>query len=343
MKKILWLFFFLFPLLLRAQNSTQIVEKESNSYIFAQIFSDFHAGFNDNVKPQAAFVFKTGIMGYKHSFKNGISGIILIDVTRTTHFTSLNDSNGNVIPLDYFEGSKYTAYLKMAEIKWTIDQHFTLRFGQLLNTQYLTFIDRFWGFRYVDVTFQEKYRFGMPADFGIQADYRLKDKLLLQVSMVNGEGPFRYQDMLSKFLYSVNIQYSPVENLTFKLYTGLESAPDTANFVKAKKISSLFAGYKGKRFGAGAEANYVKDYTYVDGVDKYGFSVYGFVNILPKFTLLGRYDYLYQPLDDETIINNYYIVGAQYQPLNLLLASLNFRYYSKNDWPAVYFNVGLKF
>lgn len=333
----------LLPYVTVAQSSTQLVGKEGSSYIFGQIYADFYAGFNDNYKPQAAFVFKQGIIGYKHGFKHGLSGLIMLDVTRTTHFTSLSDTAGNIIPLDYFEGSKYTAYLKMAEIKWNINHHFTLRFGQLLNTQYLTFIDKFWGFRYVDVTFQEKYRFGMPADFGIQADYKLKDKLLLQLSVVNGEGPFRYQDKLSRFLYAANIQYRPVKDFTLKLYAGVESAPDTGMYVTIKKIGSLFAGYKTEKFGVGAEANYVKDYNYVEGTDKYGCSVYGFVTLFPKFVVLGRYDYLFQQFENNNLVNNYYIVGAQYEPVKFLLTSLNFRYYSKNDFPVIYLNVGLKF
>jgi hypothetical protein len=342
MKRLFW-FLLILPFILEAQNSTQIVYKDHTSYVFGQIFSGFYVGLNDNYKPQSAFQFKQGIIGYKHTFKNKVSGLIMLDVTRTTHFSSLTDTSGNVVPLDYFEGSKYTAYLKMAEIKWTINEHFALRFGQLLNTQYLTFQDKFWGFRYVDVTFQEKYRFGMPADFGAQIDYKLDDKLLLQVSVVNGEGPFRYQDMLSKFLYSGNIQYSPLKNFTLKLYMGLESAPDTGNYVKSKKILSFFTGYKNKKFGIGTEANYVKDYKYIEGIDKYGFSFYGFVTVTSKLVLLGRYDYLFQQFESSNLINQYYIAGVQYEPVQFLTTSLNFRYYSKNDFPVIYLNVGFKF
>ncbi|RLD90873.1 MAG: hypothetical protein DRJ09_02830 [Bacteroidetes bacterium] len=342
MKQIFWFLLFL-PFTIIAQSSTQVESDSSSSYIFGQIYTDFYVGLNDHYQPQSAFVFKQGILGYKHTFGNNLSGIIMLDVTRTTHFTGLSDSAGNVIPLDYFEGSKYTAYLKMAEIKWTINNRFALRFGQLLNTQYLTFQDKFWGFRYVDVTFQEKYRFGMPADFGVQADYKLEDKLLLQISVVNGEGPFRYQDRLSRFLYSVNVQYSPVKNLTLKLYTGMESAPDTGLCINSKKITSFFTGYKTKQFGMGAEANYVKDYSYISGINKYGFSVYSFITLLPRLTALVRYDYLFQQFEPDKLINNYYIFGVQYKPVKHLLTSLNFRYYSNNNFPAIYLNAGLKF
>ena len=124
---------------------------------------------------------------------------------------------------------------------------------------------------------------------------------------------------------------------------GLESAPDTGVYVKSRKIASFFTGYKNKVFGIGSEANYVKDYTYEAGIDKYGFSVYGFIAVSPKFVVLARYDYLHQEFSTKDIINNYYIIGTQYEPVRFLLTSLNFRYYSKNDFPAIYLNVGFKF
>ena len=169
------------------QTSSQDITKEKNSYAFGQIYTAFRYGFKDTYKPQAAFEFNQGILGYFNQISEKVSGKIMLDVTRTTNILSITDSAGNPMTYDYFEGSKYTAYLKMAEIKWDISECFSLRVGELLNTQYLTFQDKFWGYRYVDVTYQEKFRLGMPADFGIQFDYKYKDKLINQFSVVNGE------------------------------------------------------------------------------------------------------------------------------------------------------------
>ena len=176
-----------------SQNSFHLVDKDEDYYVFAQIFTDFRYSFND-YNPKAAFDFKQGILGYKHQWAGKLTGTIMFDVTRTTHLYDITDSAGNHLNYSYFEGSKYTAYLKMAEIKWDINKMFTLRVGQLLSTQYLTFQDRFWGYRYIDVTYQERWRLGMPADFGAQFDINVGDKLVNQISVVNGEGPFRHQD-----------------------------------------------------------------------------------------------------------------------------------------------------
>ena len=42
---------------------------------------------------------------------------------------------------------------------------FPLRLENYLNTQYLTFQDKFWGYRYIDVTYQEKFRLGHAGRF----------------------------------------------------------------------------------------------------------------------------------------------------------------------------------
>ncbi len=326
-----------------AQNTSQEIIKDKSSYVFGQIYAGFRYGFNSDFKPQAAFEFNQGIIGYVHQLSEKLSGKILYDVTRTTHIYEITDTSGNQLNYVYFEGSKYTAYLKMAEIKWDINQYFTFRVGQLLTTQYLTFIDRFWGYRYVDVTFQEKFRLGMPADFGVQLDFKIKDKFVNQFSIVNGEGPFRYQDINSKFIYSNNIQFYPTEKITLKLYTDYGPASDTGINAAPKSVISGFAGYKTDRFRIGAEYTYVFNYGFVKDINYYGLSVFGSVVINDKFQALARYDNLNLEIPVNFENTNYYIVGFQYEPVNKFTTSVNFRYYSADDLPFIYANFGLKF
>ncbi len=319
------------------------MNKEISSYGFGQIYTGFHYGFKNTYKPQAAFEFNQGIIGYFNQISDKVSGKIMLDVTRTTNFTFVTDSLGKFIINDYFEGSKYTAYLKMAEIKWDINHFFTFRVGQLLSTQYLTFQDKFWGYRYIDVTYQEKFRMGMPADFGVQVDLKVRDKLVNQFSIVNGEGPFRYQDQNSKFIYSNNIQYYPTERITLKLYTDFAPSPDTGYGKKAKSVISGFAGYKTDKFRVGAEYTYVFNFGFNKDTDYYGFSIYGSVVLNKYFQALGRYDHLNMKLPEENSRLDYYIAGFQYEPVSNFTTSINFRYYSVDALPFIYASFGLKF
>lgn len=335
--------FILLPAFLFGQASSQDITKEKNSYAFGQIYTAFRYGFKDTYKPQAAFEFNQGIIGYFNQISEKVSGKIMLDVTRTTNFSGETDSLGKVIITDYFEGSKYTAYLKQAEIKWDINEYFAFRIGELLSTQYLTFQDKFWGYRYIDVTYQEKFRLGNPADFGVQLDFKYKDKLLNQFSVVNGEGPFRYQDPNSRFIYSNNIQYYPTERITLKLYVDYGLSPDTGSGKSAKSVITGFAGYKTEKFRVGAEYTYIYNYGFNNNTDYYGFSVYGSVVLSKYFQALGRYDHLTLNIPEEKTKLDYYIIGFQYEPVTAFTTSLNFRYYSFNALPFIYASFGLKF
>lgn len=334
--------FFTHPFFLFSQSSTQIPDKEK-AVVFAQIFSGFYYALDGNVVPRAAFQFNQGILGYKNQFSDKLGAKIMFDVTRTTHIYNLYDNNGNPVDIDYFEGSKYTAYLKLAEISWKVADFLDLKFGQLLNTQYLTFQDKFWGYRYIDVTFNERYRLGMPADFGIQADLKIADKLLIQTSVVNGEGPFRYQDKFGKFLYANNIQYIPLENLTLKVYGDLSPAMADTGGYATKSVLAFFAGYKITKFRLGAEYTHVNNYTYLKNNKASGASVFGSIRVIDNWEFLLRYDQLVidTQVDKENI--SYWIGGIHYQPDPQLSVSLNLRGESWENAPYIYFNVGAKF
>lgn len=352
MQKTLLFVLLLFPGMVICQ-SAQDLSKDKDKYVFGQIYTGFRYGFKDTYKPQAAFEFNQGIIGYFHQIAPNVSGKIMFDVTRTTNITSIKDSSGQSMTVTYFEGSKYTAYLKMAEIKWDINEYLALRVGQLLSTQYLTTIDPFWGYRYIDVTFQERsqldvnyadrVRIGQPADFGVQVDVKVKDKFLNQLSVVNGEGPFRYQDMNGKFIFSDNIQYSPVKGLILKLYGDYGPAIDTGAAYGDKWVISGFAGYKTNKFRVGGEYDLVNNYNWNTDRDYSGFSLFGGWNFIGKFDVLARWDYLQMKTPFDTDHQNYYIIGCQYEPVKMFTMAVNFRYLSLGELPFVYANFGLKF
>jgi len=321
----------------------RISEKKitDKSIVFGRIYTGFYYGIKNNIEPRAAFGLSTGIIGLKHNFNDKIIGTIILDVTRTTHAISVSDSSNIPQNVSYFEGSKYTAFLKMAEIKWNINKNFALRFGQLLNTQYLTFQDKFWGYRYIAVTYQEMYRYGMPADFGAQFDYQIKGKLLNSISVVNGEGPFRYQDDNAKFLVSNNLQVYPIDGLTLKLYVDYQPPSDTTPGLKPRQVMSWFAGYKQDKYRIGAEYNYIFNATYAPGEDYSGVSLYSTYKFSSKWEVLARFDYIEKGLNINS--GKYVIVGFQYKAWEILETSINYRYFMPGEIHQIYANFGLKF
>lgn len=311
----------------------------ANQKVFANIFTGFYYGFNESNKPVNGFALTTALLGYSNQLAENVSAKIIYDVTRTTNDIIVEDTSGNPLNVSYFEGSKFTSFLKMAEIKWGISDNIDLKVGQLLSTQYLTFIDRFWGYRYVDVTFNEKYRFGAPADFGIQFDF--KDKYFLNsLSILNGEGPFRHQDENGKFLIANNLQVYPFKGLTVKLYVDYAQQPiDTVG--SAKSSISAFIGYKHDIFKIGGEYNYVQNYNYADSLKFSGTSVYGSFKIDEKAELIARWDHITESLTIEN--GDYVIIGYQYKPVENFFTSINIRHYTYNSDTKLFFNFGIKF
>ncbi len=317
----------------------QAQDKDDKGIVFARIYSGFYYSMNNEITPQKGFDFTTGILGYRKNLSENVSAVILYDVTRTTNSPLLDTTAGS------FEGSKYTAFLKMAQIDWRFHSKLKLSVGQLLNEQYLTVHDKWWGFRYIDVTFQEKFRFGMPADFGARLTYNPLKNLQLSYTVVNGEGPFRYQNADALFLHSFNLELRMQQGLLLKMYVATEEAPE-AEGVADKQIASFFAGYKNEQIMLGFEANFVENYGFIQEAKRSGFSIYGAKPISDKLKALARVDYF--DLGAEQAVYQYYLLaGLEYQPVKNFGCAVTYRlnnYQIQDETvPQLNVNFGIKF
>lgn len=334
MKKLLFLIFILYAEIsvLYAQQDTS---KPEPGLVFADIHFFAQADLNDHTTPSRSFGINTAILGYKRKLSSKITGTLLYDVTRTTSFI-YPDSIGIS---SYYEGSKYTAFLKMAEIDWKIKPWIEINVGQMLNEQYLTVQDKHWGYRYVNTTMQEYFRFGSPADFGARVLIRPTEKITTSLSMVNGEGPLKYQDKDSKFLYSANIEYRPVDFLIFKVYGDIQlhTSPATGD----RTVLSAFAGFKSKKGMFGAEYSRVDNSTYTPDSDLSGLSLYGSYKINAKSSLFARADYL----SEYGTVNNemYFMAGAEYRPVDPLGLAMYIKRMTWLNTCIVGLNAGIRF
>ncbi|MBT3209639.1 MAG: hypothetical protein HN704_11750 [Bacteroidetes bacterium] len=309
------------------------------SNFFGRIYTGFYYGLDDNIKPKSAFGISTAILGFHHQISERVKATIIYDVTRTTNAIDVSDSLGNFLNVSYFEGSKYTAFLKMAKISWEFTKNFELSVGQLLNQQYLTVQDKWWGFRYVNVTYQEAYRYGMPADFGARITYNHHNILKYSISIVNGDGPFRHQDDNSKFLVSNNFEVNLFKNAIAKIYFDYE--PGSENGSAEKTALSAFAGYKTKNLMLGFEYSKVSNYKFVEANNFDGVSIYSSYRILQNTKALTRIDY--GNLLENSKNNLYFIFGFEHEPAKNFFVSLNYRYDDRIDSNQIHANFGIKF
>ncbi len=313
----------------------QDTSKKNLGIFYSDIHTSFYHDFNKHTTPQTAFQLSTAILGYKRQLSDKVNALIIYDVTRTTNFTFPDTIGiGN-----YFEGSKYTAFLKAAEITYKPAKKISLSIGQLLSDQYLTLSDKHWGHRYIAFTMQEQFRFGNPADFGLRAGYQFHKNIALSAIVVNGEGPFKYQDNRSEFLYAAMLDLKAGDCWTARIYSDFREDPSGNN--KHRLTQSIFIGFKNKVLTAAAEASNVINNNFSSTQRLQGISLYGIFSFKEKWNLLARADYFnkYSTVEEEL----FWLAGIEYKPLTSFGISANFR---RNTWlnqSMIVLSCGLRF
>ncbi len=318
-----------------------IYSQQKDTTFSSKIFANIYSGAflkNSNQNNSYGFYLSTALLGYSKQISKNLKGTIIFDVTRTTNNIQVTDTSGNFYNVSFFEGSKYTAFLKMAAIDWQFNKNFSLSVGQLLNTQYLTFQDKFWEHRYVEVTFQELNKFGMPADFGLQLNYHNDEKYKINIGAFNGEGPFRHQDKNSDILISGNIEFYPFSKFVLKTYFANHFS--NKDSLKNKQTISFFGGFKNQLFTLGLEYNYINSADFLDN-DYSGLSVFSFFNFSKKWQIFYRYDFIIKSADYKN--KSYHITGLQFKPAKTFFISTNYRFFTSQNTNMIFFNFGLKF
>lgn len=302
---------------------------------FADIHTFLSSDINNNTSPHTGFGLSTAILGYKRSLGPKVNATILYDVTRTTQFT-YPDTIGIS---GYFEGSKYTAYLKMAEIAWQFEPKFSLCMGMLLGDQYLTLHDKFWGHRYLATTMQEQFRFGNPADFGFRLRYQPSERMMLSVSALNGEGPFRYQDAESHVQWTARAEFHPMPSWVISVYGDIQQAPEGLS--ENRSAFNFMTGLKNKNWVLGAEYNHVLNNSYVSNSDLSGVSAYAIRNIQPSFSLIIRADYLnsWQGIENEM----WFTTGIEYKPVKEFAIAVSMKRSTWINTMILGVNAGIRF
>ncbi|MFO7573692.1 MAG: hypothetical protein R6W67_00860 [Bacteroidales bacterium] len=310
---------------------------EFNSSWFANIFTAFWYSPGNRALPSKGFELSTGLLGYRAEWGDKARATIIYDVYRTTGNIMVTDQSGDILNASWFSGSDYTGFLKMAQIDILINSWLELSAGQLLNQQYLTYQDRFWGFRYISTTFQELYRFGSPADFGARITIRPHSSLATSLNIVNGNGPFRIQGDDGKLQYATNVEWSPTESFILKFYADHMASTGKPD----RNAISFFAGYKTEEWRLGFEANMVNNHMNDASLDLKGVSTYGAVKFAEGWHFLGRHDYIIKSMSIEKA--HYLITGLEYEPYRGLFTSLNWRYLSEGKVSWIYASFGAKF
>ncbi len=323
---------------MRSQTDTTFTPKGKP---IIQVFGNFDYNATPNQQKKYGFWFGRAHFGYEYQFNKQFSSKIIIDAGRPTTVGKIEVTNTTGRTLNVSnsskEGSYYTMTLKFASLEWKANEHIKIQAGGVLQNHYIT-QEKFWGYRYVAQTFQDKY-YGMPSsDLGLISYFNFNKKIGFDVALTNGEG-FRFdQDEFGNVKIAAGVDYIPFENLQTRFYFDCTNSNNPLR-PSTQKLYSVFLGYKIKqKFRIGGEFNYRENNMNINNHDLFGFSIYGAYKILKNFELFARFDNLTaNTMDNENNNWNYhntgdaFIFGTHYRAADDVNISLNYQGWHPND------------
>ncbi len=187
-----------------------------------QVFGNFDYNATRNAQKTYGFWFGRAHFGYQYHFSKHLLGKVIIDAGRPTTVGTLTVTNAfgdtlNVTSTSK-EGSYYTMTLKFASLEWEITDAITLQASAILQNHYIT-QEKFWGYRYLAETFQDRYYHIPSADLGFIACFKPANTISFDIALTNGEG-FRYnQDDYGDVKLAGGVDFNPIKGLQTRFYT----------------------------------------------------------------------------------------------------------------------------
>lgn len=328
MKKQILLILFFAGMMVTANGQEKKEEFKPNGKPLALIFTNFHSDFSDG-ETMPYFEITRAYLGYEYQFSKQWYAKTVLDVGDP-------------------EAGKHqmAAFLKNAYFEYT-NNKFSASFGLISTTQFKV-SEKIWGYRYIEKSFQDAYKFNSSADMGFNLDYAFCDYFSADFSIINGEGYKKLQG--DKYLRpGAGITVTPVKNITARVF-----ADYMGDEVKQQSLATFFA-YTGEKLTLGAEYNYQTNYGMVDGKDMYGTSFFATFQPSSNVKLFGRFDDLKsKTLEGATTPWQYgkdgklLMAGLEYAPVKGVKLAPNFRLWDTADeaipnTTSFYLNVELKF
>jgi hypothetical protein len=226
-------------------------------------------------------------------------------------------------------------YVKKAYLQAKLNPALIIRLGSA-DLPWVPYAENQYGYRHIENTLIDRISYGTSADWGIHVLGDLAGGILsYQVSVIDGAG---YRNV--KVTNSVDVEarvsaqykgaYAAIGGYSGKRGNDVEG---TTTFHTAKRGDAMI-GYKNKLFNIGGEYFYAKNWNNVTAAAQdraEGYSIFGNVNFMPKWSVFGRYDWV-RPSKDGTAAalntntrEHYYNVGVQWEPTKIVDLALVYK------------------
>ena len=306
-----------------------------------QVFGNFDFNATENTRKQYRFWFGRAHLGYQYHFSEQFSGKIVIDAGRPTTVGQIevSDPEGNDLDVsnNSKEGSYYTMTLKFASLEWRPVSYLRIEAGGILQNHYIT-QEKFWGYRYLAETFQDRYYKVPSGDLGIIGYFIVNEKLGFDLALTNGEGFRSDQDQYGDVKLAGGIDLKPAKNLQTRLFYDVTNS-ENPDKPAGQQLLSAFAGYKAEnKFRLGGEYNYRVNHQNISNHDLFGWSFYGSCTVGRNTEFFARFDLLQANTATGEKNNwNYqntgkaYISGIHFKAVKEVSLSLNYQGWQPDD------------
>ncbi|MGQ8337758.1 porin [Sunxiuqinia sp. A32] len=272
---------------------------------FMKIFTNYNATFSDG-ESASAFAIERFYLGYEYAFSENLSAKANFDI-----------GDPGVGKLEM------TAYVKNAYLKYKVS-NLTVNFGMISTTQFKV-QEGAWGYRYLEKSFQDAYKFNASADLGVSVAYKFCDAFSADFIIQNGEG-YKKLEADSTFRYGLGATIEPISNLTGRVYYDFSTKETTQSSI------ATFIGYANDQFSISAEYMKQLNASFNEDHDLNGVSLYATVNASKKVKFFGRFDDLSSNNDwnlskDGQLV----LLGIEYAPVKGVKLAPNFRNWNPAD------------
>jgi hypothetical protein len=218
-------------------------------------------------------------------------------------------------PGDFKTSTTLIPFVKDAYLSAKIGKH-TLMLG-LISTPLYDNLDDYWGYRPMEKTPIDLFKFGNSRELGVGFKGALdaKNKLTYTVIFGNGAG-LKSETDRGKAVYG-RLNFQPVPALFFELYADYTNLGNDSSV----NIFQAFAGVKGKWGRSGLNFGYRHAKQGETSSDMKFVSVFGVFKLCQKMDFVARYDRLLDPNANGSKID--YIPMANNAKANVLLAGLS--------------------
>lgn len=244
-------------------------EGKPSMKIYSNFNYDMSAEENENAFKE--FELKRAYLGYSYKIDEDFSTNITFDVGN-------NES-----------GSAYTAFLKIASLKWNASNNLSLNIG-MLGSKNFKFMEKTWGRRYIEKSAQDKYKWANSADLGVTADYKISDNISLDAQILNGEGYKKVQSTNGLFRGGLGLTYSLGDNLKLRLNQDIIPRSSYEEVNVSQTITTAAIAYSTDWMTIGGETNMMQNANNIQDTEKNLMSVYGSLKLSDNYTFFARYD-----------------------------------------------------